>query len=66
MDGKDTEKVLRVLSHEELKIVVKTAIKEWLDEQALKFGKWTLRWLAMSALGGVVYFILVTKGWTHK
>ena len=66
MQHHDTEKVLQTLSHEELKIVVKAAIKEWLDEQTLKFGKWSLRWLGMATLGALVYFILIMKGWSHK
>lgn len=65
MNPTDTERVLSELSHNELKIIVKSAIKEWLDEQALKFGKWSLRWLALAALGALVYFILLAQGW-HK
>lgn len=63
MDNNDTERVLSELSRNELKIIVKTAIKEWLDEQALKFGKWTIRWLAMAGFGLFLYFILTAQGW---
>lgn len=66
MNHQDTEKVLQELSRHELKVIVKTAIKEWLDEQTLKFGKWSLRWLGMATLGALVYFILIMKGWSHK
>ena len=66
MDTKETERILHELSKNELKIVVKAAIKEWLDEQTLKFGKWSLRWLALAALGALVYFILLAQGWSHK
>lgn len=66
MNSEDTERILHELSKNELKIVVKAAIKEWLDEQTLKFGKWSLRWLALAALGALVYFILLAQGWTHK
>jgi hypothetical protein len=61
----DTERVLSELSRNELKVVIKAAIKEWLDEQALNFGKWTIRWLAMAGFGLFLYFILTAQGW-HK
>lgn len=66
MDTDETKRVLNQLSQNELKLTVKAAIKEWLDEQALKFGKWTLRWIALAALGALLYFILTMQGWTHK
>lgn len=62
----DTKRVLQELSKAELKLVVKDAIKEWLDEQTLKFGKWTIRWLALAAFGGLMLFILNAQGWTQK
>lgn len=62
----DTKRVLQELSKAELKLVVKDAIKEWLDEQTLKFGKWTIRWLALAAFGGLILFILNAQGWTQK
>lgn len=65
MKSQDSERVLQELSKAELKTVVKSAIKEWLDEQALKFGKWTIRWLAMATLGVLLYFILTAQGY-HK
>lgn len=66
MTSDDTQRVLSELSKNELKIVVKTAIKEWLDEQALKFGKWSIRWIAVAAFGTLLYFILTAQGWTQK
>ncbi len=65
MNKDETQRVLSELSRTELKIIVKAAIKEWLDEQTLKFGKWSMRWIAMAALGTLVYFILSAQGW-HK
>ncbi len=49
----------------EIKLVVKEAIKEWLDGQAVIVGKWSLRFILMAALGALTYFILTTNGW-HK
>ena len=66
MKQEDTERILGELSRHELKLIVKAAIKEWLDEQTLKFGKWSIRWLGMAAMGAVLYFILLAQGWTHK
>lgn len=66
MHSDDTQKVLNELSKNELKIVVKVAIKEWLDEQTLKFGRWSLRWIAMAALGALLWFILTAQGWSHR
>lgn len=39
------------------KDVVKEALKEWLDEKFLAFGKWTFISLMAAGLCGVVYFI---------
>lgn len=49
----------------EIKVVVKEAIKEWLDAQAMVLGRWSLRFIGMAALGALTYFILTTNGW-HK
>ncbi len=49
----------------EIKQVVKEAIKEWLDTQAIALGKWSFRFIGMAALGALAYFILTTNGW-HK
>lgn len=39
------------------KETVKEALKEWLDEKFLSFGKWTFASIAAAALVAVVYFI---------
>lgn len=49
----------------ELKQIIKEAIREWLDEQATNFGKWSFRFIATAALGTLAYFILINQGW-HK
>jgi hypothetical protein len=47
---------------EDQKALIKEAFKEWLDEKAAEFGKWTLKYLA-TALFGVLLYFLVTHGW---
>ena len=49
----------------EIKEVVRDAIKEWLDQQAAVLGRWSFRFIGMAALGALTYFILTTNGW-HK
>ena len=46
-----------------IKSAAKDAIKEWLNEQFAKFGKWSMAALASAALAAVVYFILHMSGW---
>jgi fructose-1,6-bisphosphatase len=53
------------LQRREFKALVKEAIKEWLDEQTNKVGKWSLRFIGMAALAALSYFILTQHGW-HK
>ena len=47
---------------EEHKELVKEAIKEWLDEKAADFGKWTIKWMASACFGFSIYF-LATNGY---
>lgn len=53
------------LQRREFKALVKEAIKEWLDEQTNKVGKWSLRIIVGLILAALVYFILTQHGW-HK
>jgi hypothetical protein len=46
---------------EEHKEAVKEAFKEWLDEQAANFGKWTLKFFGTVLFGAMCYY-LVTHG----
>lgn len=62
----EVKKALAQLRTSELKQIVKEAIKEWLDEQAIILGKWSFRFVLMSALGVLFYFVLTTQGWSHK
>ena len=53
------------LQRREFKALVKEAIKEWLDEQTNKVGKWSLRIIVGLVLAALVYFVLTQHGW-HK
>jgi hypothetical protein len=48
-----------------MKAAVKEALKEWLDEKFVAFGKWSLASLAALGLAALVYFILTANGWKH-
>lgn len=54
---------LQKIQRAELKQIVKDAIKEWLDEQAIVVGRWSIRFILMAALGALTYFILTQQGW---
>ncbi len=60
LEDMDRDEVSRVL-----KSAVKEALKEWLDEKILTFGKWSLMTVTAAALAAVVYFILALNGWKH-
>jgi hypothetical protein len=47
------------------KEAAKEALKEWLDEKYLVFGKWSLHGLLAMALAALVYWFMVSNGW-HK
>ena len=47
------------------KEVVKEAIREWLDEQFIKVGKWTIGGICSAGLAALTYWILTSQGW-HK
>ena len=53
------------LQRREFKALVKEAIKEWLDDQTNKVGKWSLRIIVGLVLAALVYFVLTQHGW-HK
>lgn len=44
-------------SEKPTKETIKEALKEWLDEKFLAFGKWSAAAIAASALAAIVYFI---------
>lgn len=52
------------LDPENLKTVLKDALKEWLDEKFLVFGKWSMGAISAMGLAALTYFILKMNGWT--
>lgn len=54
-----------LLSKDDLKKATKEAIKEWLDSQFMKFGKWSAAALASLTLVALIYFILKMNGWKN-
>lgn len=46
----------------ELKKIMKSAIKEWMDERFAAFGKWTATGLAVAALGVLTWLIIQMNG----
>jgi hypothetical protein len=61
----EIKEALAKIRKSEMKAIVKDAIKEWLDEQAILIGRWSFRFIALSALGVLAYFVLTSQGW-HK
>jgi hypothetical protein len=59
----EADKAIAELRRREMKETVKLAIKEWLDEQALKFGHWSLRFAFALMLGALLYGALLQSGW---
>ncbi len=64
-DFPDVKEALHKFEKLELKLIVKEAIKEWLDEQAAIVGRWSIRFILLATLGALAYFILTSHGW-HK
>ena len=50
---------------DEMKRAMKEAIREWLDAQFVKLGKWSLAGFAAAALAALLYLILWANGWRH-
>ena len=48
---------------DEMKRIVKEALKEWLDSKYAEFGRWSFYTVAAAGLTAVVYFILRSNGW---
>lgn len=53
------------LDKADMKLAVKEALKEWLDDKFSQFGKWSLAGLGAAGLAALLYFILTAQGW-HK
>jgi len=59
------DEIERSFADEEGKRIVKEAIKEWLDQQLIQVGKWSLTGIAAAMLAAIAYLILTSQGW-HK
>ena len=57
----DDERFTREMS----KDIIKEALKEWLDEKFVTFGKWSAGGLAAIAIVAIVYIWLLSNGY-HK
>lgn len=53
------------LDKDDMKEVVREALKEWLDEKYASFGKWSFHSLLALLLAGGVYLAMIANGW-HK
>jgi hypothetical protein len=53
------------MSEQDIKEALKQAIKEWMDEKVLLFGKWSLGTIASAGVFALAYFILSVNGF-HK
>lgn len=47
-----------------MKKIMKEALKEWLDEQAAKFGRWSITGIFCMVLVVLTYMALMLAGWT--
>lgn len=52
--------------HGVTKEAVKEALKEWLDEQFARVGRWTVYGIVAAGLVALVYFILMHNGWRQQ
>ncbi len=52
-----------MLEKEEAKAAAKEALKEWLDDKFLAFGKWTFAGLLAGLFFASIYFMLSMSGW---
>lgn len=51
------------LTKDETKAAMKEAIKEWLDERFIMFGKWSLITFATCIFAAFIYFVAWMSGW---
>lgn len=58
-----TDPINTNLTPAQTKALVKEALKEWLDEKFLTFGKWSAAGLGALAFSAILYLILFTNGW---
>lgn len=54
------------MTPDEIKAALKEGIKDWLDEQFTKFGKWSLTALTALIFTALIYFVLKMNGWVKQ
>lgn len=57
---------LDVLSKDDVKNALKSALGEWLREQLAEVGRWTLRGILSMLLFATLYFVLAKSGWKFE
>lgn len=59
----DHEWMTPLMDKNELKRLMKEALKEWLDEKFADFGRWSFMSIAAAALVALTYFIFWVNDW---
>lgn len=60
-----TDELKQALKDAQAKRIIKEAIREWLDEQFSKFGRWSFYGILAFATTAILYLTLIANGW-HK
>jgi hypothetical protein len=63
-DTNDIQEALAKLRRREMKEAVQEGIKQFLDEQAAKFGRWSFRFLIALLLSALLYGAMIQAGWS--
>lgn len=58
-----TDELKQAIKDAETKRIIKEAIREWLDEQFTKFGKWSFYGLLAAATTALLVLTLMANGW---
>lgn len=59
---RDAEREKRAIELEEIQQALREELRDWLNEQFVLFGKWTLKGLLALLFAGLIYAIIVTHG----
>lgn len=60
----EIREALATMRRREMKEAVQEAIKEWLNEQAAIFGRWSFRFAIALLLSALLYGAMIQAGWT--
>jgi hypothetical protein len=53
------------INEDQAKAALKEALKEWMDDKFATFGKWSFAAIGIALVSMIVYFLLLSNGWTH-